>query len=140
MNPVIYSIFNTEFRDAFRKILISYARNECCDGRRDSRGATDLLVVNRATRYSTSETAGQQHHLQPLHQGMASSLSNQSLNQKQNLHQSHEAPNTKQYHSITSNHSLRAMPSIEVMQDKSIELTFFPAGSTIDQKNQISAI
>lgn len=31
MNPVIYSIFNTEFREAFRKILTSYVRNECCN-------------------------------------------------------------------------------------------------------------
>ncbi|XP_076367307.1 dopamine receptor 1-like [Tachypleus tridentatus] len=30
MNPVIYSIFNTEFREAFRKILFSHIKGECC--------------------------------------------------------------------------------------------------------------
>ena len=35
MNPVIYSIFNTEFREAFRKILTSYVRNECCNNQRN---------------------------------------------------------------------------------------------------------
>ena len=51
MNPVIYSIFNTEFRDAFRRILVSYVRNECCnrDTRRSSRGAHDPLVSNRTS-------------------------------------------------------------------------------------------
>ncbi|XP_065352539.1 dopamine receptor 1-like [Cloeon dipterum] len=29
-NPVIYSIFNTEFRDAFRRILVSHAGPLCC--------------------------------------------------------------------------------------------------------------
>lgn len=37
MNPVIYSIFNTEFRDAFQRILITYVRNECCESHRDDR-------------------------------------------------------------------------------------------------------
>lgn len=63
MNPVIYSIFNTEFREAFRKILISYVRNECCDSRetrRSSRSNTDPAagtVVNahqRATKPRSS--------------------------------------------------------------------------------------
>lgn len=49
MNPVIYSIFNTEFRDAFKKILVSYVHNECCNDnyRRSSRGVHDPLVSGR---------------------------------------------------------------------------------------------
>lgn len=49
MNPVIYSIFNTEFRDAFKKILVSYVHNECCSDnyRRSSRGVHDPLVSSR---------------------------------------------------------------------------------------------
>lgn len=30
LNPVIYSIFNTEFRDAFRKVLVTYLHTDCC--------------------------------------------------------------------------------------------------------------
>lgn len=30
LNPVIYSIFNTEFREAFKRILVTYVRGECC--------------------------------------------------------------------------------------------------------------
>ncbi|XP_023213411.1 dopamine receptor 1-like [Centruroides sculpturatus] len=30
LNPVIYSIFNTEFRDAFRKVLVTYFHTDCC--------------------------------------------------------------------------------------------------------------
>lgn len=45
MNPVIYSIFNTEFREAFQRILIKYMRDEICSRdphRNSSRSATDL--------------------------------------------------------------------------------------------------
>ncbi|XP_071035139.1 dopamine receptor 1 [Parasteatoda tepidariorum] len=30
LNPIIYSIFNTEFREAFRKIILTYLQIECC--------------------------------------------------------------------------------------------------------------
>lgn len=30
LNPIIYSIFNTEFRDAFRRILVTYLHVKCC--------------------------------------------------------------------------------------------------------------
>ncbi|KAI1303116.1 Dopamine receptor 1 [Halotydeus destructor] len=57
LNPIIYSIFNSEFRDAFRRILVSYVRSDlCCDDpetRRSSRSNTDLhggQLVNGAQR------------------------------------------------------------------------------------------
>ncbi|RWS04936.1 dopamine receptor 1-like protein [Dinothrombium tinctorium] len=34
MNPVIYSIFNIEFREAFRRILFTYLKDRCCDQNR----------------------------------------------------------------------------------------------------------
>ncbi|XP_054168582.1 dopamine receptor 1-like [Oppia nitens] len=38
LNPAIYSIFNTEFREAFRRIIISYiARDQCCNNNSDIR-------------------------------------------------------------------------------------------------------
>lgn len=30
LNPIIYSIFNTEFREAFRRILLTYLQADCC--------------------------------------------------------------------------------------------------------------
>lgn len=54
MNPVIYSIFNSEFREAFRRILISYVRNECCEGRE----------TRRSSRSNTDPAAGPGH---PVH-------------------------------------------------------------------------
>lgn len=30
LNPIIYSIFNTEFREAFRRILLTYLKADCC--------------------------------------------------------------------------------------------------------------
>ncbi|XP_069702862.1 dopamine receptor 1 [Periplaneta americana] len=32
-NPIIYSIFNTEFREAFKKILTAHYPSWCCDGK-----------------------------------------------------------------------------------------------------------
>lgn len=32
-NPIIYSIFNTEFREAFRRILTAHYPSWCCDGK-----------------------------------------------------------------------------------------------------------
>ena len=136
MNPVIYSIFNTEFRDAFRRILISYAHNECCDRRRESRGAMDLLVVNRA-RHSTSETGLPLPKTQQSG-GVSTCPSSQSLSHHHREGQ--EAASTKHYNSMSGNHSLRDTPAMEGMQEKSIELTFFPAGGSMDQRSQISAI
>jgi len=37
---VIYSIFNREFRDAFRRVLADARRRLACDGRRDTAAAT----------------------------------------------------------------------------------------------------
>lgn len=52
MNPVIYSIFNTEFREAFSKILTSYVRNECCNNR----------TTTGFTNYDTDHNRGQHHN------------------------------------------------------------------------------
>lgn len=145
MNPVIYSIFNTEFRDAFKRILISYAHNECCDRRRESRGAMDLLVGGKRcpTRYSTSEAgAASPHH--PQKAKLVTLPSSQSLGVP-GASTGMPSPG-RQYQSMTGNHQLchnreTLTPTIEVMQDKSIELSFFPAGNnTMDQKEKISAI
>lgn len=138
MNPVIYSIFNTEFRDAFRRILISYAHNECCDRRRESRGTMDLLVAGKrcGPRYSTSEAAAP--HSSPR---VANLPSTYSLSpHARDAGTSEESGG--QYQSMTGNHrqSNKREKTIEVMQDKSIELSFFPAGSSMDEKQKISAI
>lgn len=136
MNPVIYSIFNTEFRDAFRRILISYAHNECCDRRRESRGAMDLLVAGKRSvpRYSTSEAAAP--HSSPRVGNLPStySLSSHARDAGTSVEKSRQ--------SMTGNHqqSNKREKTIEVMQDKSIELSFFPAGSSMDHKQKISAI
>ena len=144
MNPVIYSIFNTEFRDAFKRILISYAHNECCDQRRrtSSRGVTDPLVGNRI-RYSTSDSRfpDQQKHETSK---VAACLSNQSLNYvndaspasstgKQHPLQQHH------YQSISKNQSATGTPTIEVIQDRSIELAFYPREG-MEKRQQITAI
>lgn len=58
MNPVIYSIFNTEFREAFRKILTSYVRNECCNrnninfthDQRMNHGRSNPTAISASTR------------------------------------------------------------------------------------------
>lgn len=118
MNPVIYSIFNTEFRDAFRKILISYVRNECCDneGRRQSRGAggtSDPLYAARVTRFSMSD-------------GSIVGHANEML----------PPPPTP----LPNQRSSTSPPSIEVCQDKSIELSFYPHASQTKNGNNISAI
>lgn len=112
MNPVIYSIFNTEFREAFRKILISYVRNECCDNDlRQSRGATDPLCTGRATKYSMSDgsIAHNEHVVPPP---------------------STPLPNARN----------ASPPSIEVCQDKSIELSFYPHHGSHTKNKHISAI
>ncbi|XP_017494027.1 PREDICTED: dopamine receptor 1-like, partial [Rhagoletis zephyria] len=52
MNPVIYSIFNTEFRDAFRRILIRYIFNG------DTTAACSRLVPCKTPRSSTATVTG----------------------------------------------------------------------------------
>src|SRR5687768_15716854 len=53
MNPVIYSIFNSEFRHAFQRILVG---TECCDrpARRKSRSTTEPMVVDKPQPRSAS--------------------------------------------------------------------------------------
>lgn len=45
LNPIIYSIFNSEFREAFRRILLTYLQAECC--------SSSLLSSNSSERNDT---------------------------------------------------------------------------------------
>ncbi|KFM63867.1 Dopamine receptor 1, partial [Stegodyphus mimosarum] len=49
LNPIIYSIFNSEFRDAFRRILLTYLQAECCSTTLCSGGSTDRFDARRST-------------------------------------------------------------------------------------------
>ncbi|GBN49228.1 Dopamine receptor 1 [Araneus ventricosus] len=60
LNPIIYSIFNTEFREAFRRILLTYLQAECCS-----------ISICKDTSRDRSETrrttlgVGTSNHLRP---------------------------------------------------------------------------
>ncbi|GFY69665.1 dopamine receptor 1 [Trichonephila inaurata madagascariensis] len=61
LNPIIYSIFNTEFREAFRRILLTYLQAECCSisiCKDNSRDRSD-------TRRTTLGVGNSNHHLRP---------------------------------------------------------------------------
>lgn len=55
LNPIIYSIFNSEFREAFRRILLTYLQAECC-----SRSGRDRCDTRRTTLGSNNH-----HHPRP---------------------------------------------------------------------------
>lgn len=118
---MIYSVFNTEFREAFRKILVSYVRNECCDkeAQRQSRtpigghGAVSDPLVGVRPHYSLSDGSMVGHAVDQVP----------------------PPPSTP----IPLNNQAISPPSIEVSQDKSIELSFYPHPTSKNNKN-ISAI
>lgn len=58
LNPIIYSIFNTEFRDAFRRILLTYLQADCCAESVCGRSVRDRCDTRRAT-------IGNNHHRPP---------------------------------------------------------------------------
>ncbi len=51
-NPIIYSIFNTEFREAFRRILTAYYPTCCCRGYRNVHSNSSDIIGVRKTRKS----------------------------------------------------------------------------------------
>ncbi|XP_053203018.1 dopamine receptor 1-like [Panonychus citri] len=59
LNPVIYSIFNTEFREAFRKILLSVRDNDWC---RSFGEKTDSWSKRPSNGHSTGRYLSTNHH------------------------------------------------------------------------------
>uniref|UniRef100_A0A061QFZ7 Putative dopamine D1 receptor n=1 Tax=Cupiennius salei TaxID=6928 RepID=A0A061QFZ7_CUPSA len=49
LNPIIYSIFNTEFREAFRRILLTYLQADCCSTSVCRRSSHERCDTRRAT-------------------------------------------------------------------------------------------
>ncbi|XP_054711836.1 dopamine receptor 1-like [Uloborus diversus] len=60
LNPIIYSIFNSEFRDAFRRILLTYIQAECCSGTICKGSSQDRQDFRR-----TMKGTGCNNHLRP---------------------------------------------------------------------------
>lgn len=59
LNPIIYSIFNTEFREAFRRILLTYLQADCCSNSVCNNGSSRDRCDTRRT------TLASNHNRQP---------------------------------------------------------------------------
>lgn len=84
LNPIIYSIFNTEFRDAFRKILIQTLPDDWCQ----SIFGMDLRANNRSPTWLSSNRAHHPHH----HSSLRSDSNQESSDLHASANREHKRP------------------------------------------------